>query len=295
MNTTGLRVALKKPMGEFLITPEDPDARPTLAAANAKALAALAGALALIRDLARDGGLTLAEFREGAELFATMAAQEPELTAIFLEALMKRAFAPEGAGVSDRTPDDIEGPFYFSGAPIIDNPGALPMRPGEPGTPLIVSGVIRGGDGAPLAGAELDIWMVALNGCYSQTGLDDQPDWNLRGRLHADAEGRYEFRTIKPVPYYMPVMPAIFEGVKAALGFSEFRSRHIHVKARHPSLTSEFTTQLYFSGDPYLPVDAITSGRAGLDALLLSTTRHEGPEGSAAGAYETATYDFVLA
>lgn len=58
----------------------------------------------------------------------------------------------------------------------------LLLRPDEPGTPLIVRGLVRSIDGKPLAGAELDTWQCADTGIYSMLGADDQPDWNLRGR-----------------------------------------------------------------------------------------------------------------
>ncbi|UUU19193.1 dioxygenase family protein [Streptomyces sp. DSM 40750] len=100
--------------------------------------------------------------------------------------------------------EDVNSPTYIADSPCIDNPGTLPMRPDEPGTPLIVSGRILDGHGQPLAGAKLDIYHAANNGNYSALYDDGVPKYNLRGHLLTDADGRYTFTTITPVAYADP-------------------------------------------------------------------------------------------
>src|SRR3712207_7133183 len=53
--------------------------------------------------------------------------------------------------------------------------------------------------GTPLPGALLDVWQAGAGGKYEHED-PDQPGYNLRGRLYADEEGRYEFRTVVPPP-----------------------------------------------------------------------------------------------
>lgn len=64
------------------------------------------------------------------------------------------------------TPTNPEGPYYIPAAPSLQPTGpdasyVLPMRPDEPGTPLIGRELVRSIDGKPLAGAELDTWQCA--------------------------------------------------------------------------------------------------------------------------------------
>ncbi|MPY62115.1 dioxygenase family protein [Streptomyces spongiae] len=182
------------------------------------------------------------------------------------------------------TPSNPEGPYYVPGAPLLKpvGPGAsyvLPMRSDEPGTPLIVSGQVRALDGQPLAMAELDTWQCADTGVYSMLGMDDQPDWNLRGRFHTDEEGRFEFRTIKPVPYMPADIPQSILDFYDALGKAHFRPRHIHLKVRHEDIAAsgQFMTQLYFQGDPYLEADP---GQNAHTRLAMPTRIHHEPAGA---------------
>jgi catechol 1,2-dioxygenase len=298
IQTRGLSFELKQKPGEYIVTPEDPDADPGEDdALNPKIVAAVGVFRKALAELAQTHGVTYEDFMAAGLSLAQTTAEEPGMTYLFFDVLMKPAFFPEADEFL--TPEQMEGPVYFPGAPEISNPGALPMRPDEEGTPLIVSGRVLSADGAPLVGAELDIWLAAASGHYSLTGLDDQPDWNLRARQFTDDEGNYEFRTIKPIPYYIPVMPAALEGMMAALGYSKFRPRHVHVKIRHPELAQEFTTQLYFKGDPYLKYDLVTRATGPqTDVLVLEVEQHDDPgeiaERGLDAPFETLKYDFVL-
>lgn len=304
MQISGLSFAdlLNKKPGEYLSTPEDATIDPGLEG-NPKALAALALFRKGLSELAEATGATFGECDEALKLIAFTAAEQPAFLYMFFENLMSPAFRHDSEGATPEevegiTPEDMEGPVYYPGAPEISNPGVLPMRPDEPGTPMIVSGQVRSTEGTPLAGAEMDIWLAALTGHYSQTGLDDQPIWNLRGRLFTDEDGRYEFRAIVPVPYYIPVIPEGLLTLLAALRYSHFRASHIHVKIRHPELEEEFMTQLYRKDDPYTRYDSSLVDRPDRDALKLELEMHDDPgelaERGLDKPFATVVYDFVL-
>jgi catechol 1,2-dioxygenase len=300
VQTSGLSFVLKQKPGEYVVTPDDPELDPGVddGTLNPKVVAAIEVFRKALVELAETSGVTYEDFKTAGMQLAQTASEEPGMTYLFFDVLMKPAFFPD-ADTGFVTPEQMEGPVYFPGAPEISNPGVLPMRPDEEGTQLIASGQVRSADGTPLVGAELDIWLAAANGHYSLTGLDDQPDWNLRARQFTDEQGRYEFRTIKPVPYYIPVMPEGLEQMMAALGYNKFRPRHIHVKIRHPELAEEFTTQLYFKGDPYLKYDLVTKATGPqTDALVLELEEHGDPSEIAERGldrpFETLEYDFVL-
>jgi protocatechuate 3,4-dioxygenase beta subunit len=76
----------------------------------------------------------------------------------------------------------------------------------EPGTPLIVHGVILDGNGRPAAGVEVFAYHTDAGGTYAPPGATDP--WRLKGWAVTDAQGRFEFRTIRPAPYPGRDIPA---------------------------------------------------------------------------------------
>lgn len=140
----------------------------------------------------------------------------------------------------------IEGPYYVPDAPDIGNPGTVPMREGENGTPLVWTGTITSTDGTPLDGGTVEIWHADNDGFYSQfaPGL---PEWNLRGTVTVGADGRFEIHTIQPAPYQIPTDGSCGRLIAAA-GWHAWRPAHIHVKVSAPG-HELLTAQLYFPGD----------------------------------------------
>jgi protocatechuate 3,4-dioxygenase beta subunit len=82
---------------------------------------------------------------------------------------------------------------------------AVLVPAGEPGEPLIVEGRVLSEDGKPVAGAPLYLYHTDIQGYYSAGGKDERNpgarNSRLRGDLKTDAEGRYQFKTIKPGQY----------------------------------------------------------------------------------------------
>jgi protocatechuate 3,4-dioxygenase beta subunit len=78
----------------------------------------------------------------------------------------------------------------------------------EPGTPLVIRGRAVGTDGrSPLANAVVFAYHTDRSGLY------DRPEagahsWRLRGWARTDAEGRFEFQTIRPGAYPSSRIPA---------------------------------------------------------------------------------------
>ncbi len=73
----------------------------------------------------------------------------------------------------------------------------------EPGEPLIVSGVVFAPDGrTPLEGIKLYVYQTDATGVYSTAGNGgDNRNTRIHGVMRTGADGRYEFRTIKPASY----------------------------------------------------------------------------------------------
>ena len=132
------------------------------------------------------------------------------------------------------TPRMTEGPFYPRSFPK-DIDGDLTRVMGRTavaqGTLLDVTGRIVDRTGKPLAGAKLEVWQCDNHGLYHHVGdmqAAGDPDFQGFGAVSTDAEGRYAFRTIKPVPY-------------------SGRSPHIHFLVRDGTRTA-LVSQMFIEG-----------------------------------------------
>ncbi len=140
-----------------------------------------------------------------------------------------------GAASLPPTPAQTEGPFYPQTLPA-DRDSDLVSISGHggqaQGTVLYFTGRVLTPDGRPIAGAKVELWQADRFGRYHHAGDEGQPrddDFQGYGVATSDADGRFAFRTIRPVPY-------------------GGRPPHLHLKIMavgHPGLT----TQLYMSGD----------------------------------------------
>jgi protocatechuate 3,4-dioxygenase beta subunit len=97
-------------------------------------------------------------------------------------------------------------------------------------------------DGAPVAGAMVELWHCNAAGKYIHPNdTHDAPvDPNFYGaaRLMADAEGRIELRTIKPAAYPVPDTDGWW------------RPPHIHLSVWGRVWLSRLVTQMFFPGEP---------------------------------------------
>ncbi len=131
------------------------------------------------------------------------------------------------------TPSMTEGPFYperFTAAPLTQLVrGAIPR-----GERLRLEGRVADLDGRPIAGARVEIWQCDPTGRYhhSRDSRPEQrdPDFAGFGWTTTDAQGRYGFDTIRPVPY-------------------TGRTPHIHI-AVIAAGRARLVTQIFVDGDP---------------------------------------------
>ncbi len=104
----------------------------------------------------------------------------------------------------------------------------LPRARGEH---LDLHGTVVDADERRIDNAEIEIWQCDVFGSYRHpNGARDRIDAGFQGfgSTRSDSQGRYRFRTIRPVPY-----PG--------------RAPHIHVKLRHGAF-GEITSQLFVAG-----------------------------------------------
>ncbi|KQT11526.1 dioxygenase family protein [Ramlibacter sp. Leaf400] len=131
------------------------------------------------------------------------------------------------------TPAQTEGPFYPVELPADSDNDLLRngRRQYAKGQPAQVEGTVTDLQGRPVSGATVEIWQCDEAGHYHHPGDGGRadPDFQGFGRVTVGADGRYRFRTIKPVPY-------------------TGRTPHIHLKVRLGP-RELLTTQLYVEGE----------------------------------------------
>ncbi|MCS6786262.1 MAG: protocatechuate 3,4-dioxygenase [Thiobacillaceae bacterium] len=144
--------------------------------------------------------------------------------------------APAHAARLVPTPAQTAGPFYPH-TPPLDQDNDLTRVAGRSGVArgeiVDLDGRLLDPDGRPLAGLRVEIWQCDAYGRYHHpldAGGPIDEDFQGFGHSVTDAEGRYRFRTIRPVPY-----PG--------------RTPHIHYAVILPGRRA-FTTQLYVAGEP---------------------------------------------
>ena len=154
------------------------------------------------------------------------------------------------------TTSDILGPFYRPGSPVRNS---LVIE-GEPGTRIELSGMIRHSDCVkPCKNAKIELWHCDGKGVY-----DNSSDaFRYRGTTYADAQGKYAFQTILPVPY--------------DAGGGLIRPAHFHLMITAEGFVP-LVTQLYFSGDTHIQKDAYAANPAAKNRILKTEKRKDGSQ-----------------
>jgi len=121
---------------------------------------------------------------------------------------------------------------------------------GEPlGQRIIVRGRVMDTLGKPLPHTLVEIWQANASGRYRHTGdnwpapLD--PNFTGVGRTMSDADGSYEFITVKPGAYPWKNHD------------NAWRPAHIHFSLFGRAFTQRLVTQMYFQDDPLFFQDPI--------------------------------------
>lgn len=197
----------------------------------------------------------------------------------------------KSATLQGATEATVEGPFYWPGAP--DVPLGANLAEGVPGEPALYRGRVTDVEGRPLAGALLDVWSGDGDGNYD-VQVTDPPAMRARGRLRTDADGRYQFWSIKPTAY--PIPDDLTAGTMLRkMGRGNWRPGHLHVMVsadRHVPLT----THLFAADSKHLDSDAVFAVR---NSLIVGFEKHppgRAPDGREMRTpYHVARYDFRLA
>jgi protocatechuate 3,4-dioxygenase beta subunit len=180
------------------------------------------------------------------------------------------------------------GPMGHSQIDLSKTSAEVPRATGQ----LIqISGRVTDEDGSPLAGAAIEIWQANSAGKYihdaDRHNAPIDPNFTGEGRLVTDAEGNYQFFTIKPGAY--PVLESGWW----------WRPPHIHFSILGKSWMDRFVTQIFFPGEPLNETDLLLNGvsdREARERLIFQfqgTTMTEGPSAREVNAIQF-RQDFVL-
>jgi catechol 1,2-dioxygenase len=183
----------------------------------------------------------------------------------------------QGAGETDPA---LLGPFYRAQSPLCA-PGENICRDARGGVPLTVLGHVTDVEGRPVAGAIVDVWQASPVGLYENQD-PEQPDHNLRGRFETNAEGRFHFRSVRPVGYPVPTDGPCGELLRAQVRHP-YRPAHIHFMFSKEGFKT-LVTQVFPNDDGSIAADVVFGVT---DALSGNFERQ--PDGSM-----RLEYDFVM-
>jgi len=172
------------------------------------------------------------------------------------------------------TSSSVLGPFHISGAPPLEMGGDLKDR--FEGQVVLARGIIRDETGAPIEGAELDIWQTAPNGLYSSQD-PDQDTYSFHGIQTTGADGAYGFTTIKPVEYTVPSDGPVGD-ILNATGRHPWRPSHLHYIVKAEGFRS-LVTEIFPEDDPYLDQDTVFGVREDLVMTYVEQPAGTFPEG----------------
>ncbi len=114
------------------------------------------------------------------------------------------------------------------------------------GPRIVVFGRLLDETGRGVPGALVEVWQANAGGRYRHpkegyiAPLD--PNFGGCGRTITGEDGAYEFRTVMPGPYPWPN------------GGNDWRPAHIHFSLFGSGFAQRLITQMYFEGDPLIPL-----------------------------------------
>ena len=154
--------------------------------------------------------------------------------------------------VIPHTLTELTGPVYGHESVTEKDADLTKGHAGEPlGERIVVSGRVMDEDGRPIPNTLIEIWQANAAGRYihvvDQHPAPLDPNFTGAGRCVADVHGRYSFTTVKPGAYPWKNH------------HNAWRPNHIHFSLFGPSFLTRLVTQMYFPGDPLIPLDPIAN------------------------------------
>lgn len=119
------------------------------------------------------------------------------------------------------------------------------------GQRIVVSGRVLDERGRPVPNTVMEIWQANAAGRYihkkDQWDAPLDPNFTGAGRVITDAEGRYQYVTVRPGAYPW------------RNHHNAWRPSHIHLSLLGPAFATRLVTQMYFPDDPLIEIDPIAN------------------------------------
>jgi len=154
--------------------------------------------------------------------------------------------------VPGATEATVLGPFFAHGAKEYGYGADLREGATMKGEDVWVSGRVLSLDGKPVANAALDIWQAKADGIYD---VQTEGEFELRGRVKANAKGEFAFASYKPKFYSIPMDGPVGDLINTTTG-NHMRPAHMHAIVSAPGY-QQVITHVFVEGDPYLDGDAV--------------------------------------
>jgi protocatechuate 3,4-dioxygenase beta subunit len=133
------------------------------------------------------------------------------------------------------------------------------------GERLIIVGRVLDENDCPVPNTLIEIWQANAAGRYhhevDQHNAPLDPNFSGAGRCVTNDKGEYRYLTIKPGAYPWLNHP------------NAWRPAHIHLSLFGPSFVTRLVTQMFFPGDPLIPLDPILNSipnKSGRHRLIAS-------------------------
>ena len=249
-----------------------------------------------LHEFAREIKLTEAEWMQGIEFLTAVGQkcddkrQETILLSdtLGLSMLVVALNHRKPPGCTEAT---VFGPFHTDKAANFRNGDDL--GGGAAGEPAFIRGVVKGLDGKPVPNALIDLWQADGDGVYDVQYTDKNNALFARGRLNADDQGKFWFKSILPEFYSIPTDGPVGKWIDRA-GRHPFRPAHLHYMIQAPGY-EKLVTHVFRADDKYLDSDAVFGVRS---SLISDWVRHEAgaaPDGTKMDRpYYTLDFDFIL-
>lgn len=145
---------------------------------------------------------------------------------------------------------ELTGPVYGHELVGPNDHDLTAQHAGQPlGQRITVYGRVQDENGRAVPETLIELWQANSAGRYihknDQRDVPLDPNFTGTGRTLTDKNGCYRFVTIRPGAYPW------------RNHYNAWRPAHIHFSLLGPSFLSRLVTQMYFPGDPLLPLDPI--------------------------------------
>lgn len=150
------------------------------------------------------------------------------------------------------TESSLLGPFYQQTAPTYAVGDSIATK--ATGPELQFYGQITDRQGRPVPGAIIQVWQTDADGLYDLQ-RHQGAELDMRGNFVADANGRFHFRTLRPLGYPIPMDGPVGTLIRAQHRHG-YRPAHVHFLIGAPGYR-ELVTALYLGDDEHIDSDTV--------------------------------------